>query len=276
MPTQGTHAPASAKVIAEGREDTSWNQVAEWYDTLLEDKGSDHYEDVILPGAMELLRVHSGMSVLDVACGQGILCRRLSAMGARVTGVDAAPKLIEAARARSRDITYEVGDARDLGGLKLGGFDRCACIMALSNFDPMEGALRAMADALKPGGVFVAVITHPCFRVPGESHWGWDEKAKRQYRRTDAYLTPFKREIKMHPGKAAAGKRGGEVSTPTFHRPIGMYVEMLSKAGLLVSDLREWTSKRAADSGPRAAEENRARVEIPLFLGVRAVKVERK
>ena len=262
-------APASKP-----RDDTSWNQVAEWYDTLLEDKGSDHYEEVILPGAADLLGVRKGMSVLDVACGQGILCRRLAAVGAKVTGVDAAPKLIETARKRSPEITYQVADARDLGALKLSGFDRCSCIMALSNFDPMEAALQAIAAALKPGGVFVAIITHPCFRVPGESHWGWDEKAGRQFRRTDAYLTPFKREIKMYPGKAAAGKRGGEVSTPTFHRPIGTYVEMLSKAGLLVSDLREWPSKRVASSGPRAPEENRARVEIPLFLGIRAVRIQ--
>jgi RluA family pseudouridine synthase len=254
------------------REDTSWNQVAEWYDTLLEDKGSDHYEQVILPGAIELLDAKKDMSVLDVACGQGILCRRLATMGARVTGVDAAPKLIEAARARSREITYHVADARDLGALKLSGFDRASCIMALSNFDPLDPALEAIASALKPGGVFVAVITHPCFRVPGESHWGWDDKAKRQFRRTDAYLTPFKRDIQMHPGKAATGKRGGEVSTPTFHRPIGAYVHALSRAGLLITDLREWPSRRAASSGPRAPEENRVRVEIPLFLGIRAVR----
>lgn len=265
-------APPTPAPAGRPRDDTSWNQVAEWYDTLLEDKGSDHYEEVILPGATDLLGVRKGMSVLDVACGQGILCRRLAEIGARVTGVDAAPKLIEAARKRSPEITYHIADARDLGALKLGGFDRCSCIMALSNFDPMQPALESIAAALRPGGVFVAVITHPCFRVPGESHWGWDEKNKRQFRRTDAYLTPFKRDIQMHPGKAAAGKRGGEVSTPTFHRPIGAYVESLSRAGLFVSDLREWTSKRAASSGPRAPEENRARLEIPLFLGIRAVR----
>lgn len=268
VPTPST-APAAA---TKPRDDTSWNQVAEWYDTLLEDKGSDHYEEVILPGAAELLDVRKGMHVLDVACGQGILCRRLAALGAHVTGVDAAPKLIEAARGRSRDITYHIADARNLAALKLTGFDRASCIMALSNFDPLGPALEAIAAALKPGGVFVAVITHPCFRVPGESHWGWDEKAKRQFRRTDAYLTPFKRDIQMHPGKAAAGKRGGEVSTPTFHRPIGAYVESLARAGLLIKDLREWPSMRAASSGPRAPEENRARLEVPLFLGIRAIK----
>ena len=76
----------------------------------------------------------------------------------------------------------------------------------------------------------------------------------------------------MHPGKAARGWPGGDISTPTFHRPIGAYVRALADAGLLVTDLREWPSERAATSGPRAPEENRARLEIPLFLGIRAVR----
>ncbi len=252
--------------------DSSWNEVAGWYDALLEDKGSDHYEQVILPGAIDLLRPRRGMSILDLACGQGILCRRLAEMGVRVTGVDAAPKLIEQAKTRSPQIDYHVADARKLADLDLRDLDAACCVMALSNFDPLEPALRAVANALKPGGSFVAVVTHPAFRAPGQSHWGWDDKAKRQYRRIDAYLNPYRRDIAMHPGKAAHKKSGGDISTPTFHRPIGLYVRALADAGLLITDLKEWASQRAADSGPRAPEENRARLEIPLFMAIRAVK----
>jgi RluA family pseudouridine synthase len=256
------------------KHDTSWNEVAGWYDTLLEDRGSDHYERVILPGVVGLLGVRSGDRVLDVACGQGILARRLATIGAKVTGVDAAPKLIDAAKARSPEIDFHVGDARELGKLKLSGYDAAACVMALSNIDPLDVALSGMSNALRPGGVFAAVIVHPAFRSPGESHWGWDDKAKRQFRRVDAYLTPFRKDMRMHPGKAAQGKTGGEIVTPTFHRPIGEYVGALASAGLLVTDLREWVSEREASSGPRAPEENRSRKEIPLFLGIRAVKVD--
>lgn len=266
-------SPAIDRETATTKHDTSWNEVAGWYDTLLEDRGSDHYERVILPGVLGLLGVRSGDRVLDLACGQGILARRLAAIGAKVTGVDAAPKLIDAARARSPEIEYHVGDARALGSLRLSGFDAAACVMALSNIDPLDVALRGMASSLRPGGVFAAVIVHPAFRAPGESHWGWDDKSKRQFRRVDAYLTPFRKDVRMHPGKAAHGKSGGEIVTPTFHRPIGDYVRALADAGLLVTDLREWISEREATSGPRAPEENRARREIPLFLGIRAVRV---
>jgi RluA family pseudouridine synthase len=278
----GTEVPSTSKALDAARpsesgeltqtqrEDTSWESVAQWYDHMLEDKGNDHYENVILPGTLALLNVKPAMRVLDLACGQGILCRRMQKLGVEVIGVDAAPGLIAAARKRSPQIDYRDHDARDLGSLGLKDLDAVTCVMALSNIDPIEGMLKAVFDALKPGGVLVASISHPAFRVPGESAWGWDEGKMRQFRRVDAYLTANKRAIEMQPGKAAGGQ--GEIKTWTFHRPIGVYVRALAEAGLVVDRLEEWCSQRAATSGPRAPEENRARLEFPLFLGIRAVK----
>ena len=251
-------------------EDTSWDDVAQWYDTLLEDKGNDHYERVILPAAIELLGIEGGHRVLDVACGQGILCRRLGAAGAVVTGLDASPRLIQAAKSRSPESDYRVGDARHLEEFAGAAFDAAACIMALGNIDPLAPLFRGVADALRPGGRFVAIVSHPGFRIPGLSEWGWDPKPGRQYRRIDAYLSHAKKQIKMHPGKAAHD--GDQTATWSYHRPIGAYVNALAAAGLHIDRMNELISLRAADSGPRAPEENRARREIPLFLAIRAVK----
>lgn len=275
-PVESTHSRGTpseqSEESAKPASSTSWNEVAGWYDTLLEDRGSDHYEQVILPGTMQLLGDVKNKRILDVACGQGVLCRRLATLGAEVTGVDAAPKLIESARSRSPRIDYHVADARDLSALHLKNFDAATCIMALSNIDPVKPALQSMADALRPGGRLIAVISHPAFRVPGESDWGWDDKRKRQFRRVDGYLTEFSKQIQMHPGKAAQGRPEGRITTPTFHRPIGMYIRAISESGMRLVDFREWTSKRAASSGPRAPEENRARLEFPLFAAFVAEK----
>jgi hypothetical protein len=137
--------------------------------------------------------------------------------------------------------------------------------------DPLAPVMQAVAAALKPGGTFVWVITHPAFRAPGQSDWAWDPKTARQYRRIDGYLSPGQKPIDMNPGKAARGEQ--TATTWTFHRPLQTYVEALARAGMLVDRLEEWPSLRASTSGPRAAEENRARREIPLFLGVRARKL---
>src|ERR687894_1645683 len=42
-----------------------------------------------------------GKTALDVGCGAGLLSEPLARLGAKVTGIDAAPELIEAARAHA-------------------------------------------------------------------------------------------------------------------------------------------------------------------------------
>jgi SAM-dependent methyltransferase len=183
---------------------------------------------------------------------------------------------VQAAERRARDegvdrlCRYRVGDARELVNVEPVEYDAAICIMALANIDPLAPVMQGVAAALKPGGHFVWVITHPAFRPAGQSDWGWDAKQARQYRRIDGYLSPGQKPIEMNPGKAARGQK--TETTWTFHRPLQTYVEAMAQAGLLVQRLEEWPSLRASTSGPRAAEENRARREIPLFLGVRGVK----
>jgi hypothetical protein len=75
----------------------------------------------------------------------------------------------------------------------------------------------------------------------------------------------------MNPAQAAEGKPA--VTTVTWHRPIEVYVQAFASAGLLIDALEEWPSHRVSEPGPRAAEEDRARREIPMFLALRARKV---
>jgi SAM-dependent methyltransferase len=300
--------------------DTSWDHVASWYDSLVGEERSDHFEKVIGPGTLRLLRPDSVRRVLDIACGPGSLGRQLAAMGIEAVGVDASPRLIEAARKRSQGGTdrqeprpaarYEVGDARELTALRetleagAGPFDAATCVMALMNIDPLEPVFRGAAGLLREGGALVAVILHPAFRAPGQTSWGWDGDARtmgrskfdpraraghearsplrdtprtgapgrlRQYRRVDGYLSAGQSPITMNPGKVAHG--AAPVTTWTFHRPIQAYVKALADAGFVIESLEEWPSMRQSEPhGARASEENRARREIPMFLGVRAVK----
>lgn len=316
----------------ENGSDAGWDHVADWYEGLVASRGSDHHERVIYPGTLRLLEPKAGMRVLDVACGEGELCRRLAALGVDTLGVDAAPRLIAAAkRATERDgdrpgsggrearargaAEFQVADATRLHETKLamatgseGGasgnlFDAATCVMALMNIAPVEPVMAGVARWLKPGGRFVGVILHPAFRSPGQTSWQWDEvrdedrdardgrdgrgarpsraparsgrppvaATVRQYRRVDAYLSPAQRPIVMNPGAEAKGAEA--VTTLTHHRPIQVYVRALAQAGLLVDAMEEWASARRSEPGPRAAEEDRARREIPMFLAIRAVRV---
>ncbi|MBX3357539.1 MAG: methyltransferase domain-containing protein [Phycisphaeraceae bacterium] len=269
-------APSASEPVPSDRGgNTSWEAVAGWYDQMHE-RGNDHYQQVILPGVLRLLQPDRGQQILDVACGQGILSRHLAALGVHATGVEASPSLVELARQRGSGAegvpppAYLVGDARDLSSLGPDRFDAAACVMALGNIEPLEPVMKGVADALKPGGRFVFVVSHPAFRAAGQTSWGWDDAAKLQFRRVDGYLSAGQKEIEMHPGRRAQG--AGGATTWSFHRPIQTYVRTLIAAGFLIQALEEWPGQRTSEPGPRAKAENRARREIPLFLGIRAVK----
>jgi len=261
-------------------DDTSWDHVANWYDQLLTERRSDHYDQVIIPGTVRLIAPTPHDRILDLACGQGVVTRALAAAakGAELLGLDSAEALIDAARAHaaadpnSAGADFRVADVRALRTYPLqpASFDGVSCVMSLSNFDPLEPVLADVAHLLKPGGRFVAVISHPGFRIPGQTAWGWDAQARRQYRRIDSYLSPTKHAIEMNPGQAASG--APSVKTWTFHRPLSAYINALAAAGLRVDRLEEWSGQRVSQPGPRADEENRARREIPLFVAIRAVK----
>jgi ubiquinone/menaquinone biosynthesis C-methylase UbiE len=249
-----------------------WGDVADWYDQLVGESGSEYHREVVLPGTLKLLAPKPGDHVLDLACGQGVLCRLLAAKGITATGVDAAAELIRAARHRAVDagsapMQFHIGDARDLPFLTDGQFTAAACVLAIQNMHPLGPVFTEAARLIQPGGKLVIVMMHPCFRGPKETAWGWDAAKSIQYRRTDRYLLPRKTPIVTHPGKDP-GKY-----TWSFHKPIESYVKSLRNAGLLIDAMEEWPSHKKSTSGPRAAAENVAREEIPMFMAIRAVKL---
>jgi ubiquinone/menaquinone biosynthesis C-methylase UbiE len=246
---------------------TDWGPVADWYDQLVGESGSEYHREVVIPGVLRMLGTIPGNSVLDIACGQGVLCRAMRERGLEVTGVDAARELIAAAKERGPDsIHYHIGDARDLSFLPPDHFSAATCVLAIQNIQPIKPVFEGAARILRPGGRFVVILLHPCFRGAKETSWGWDESTNTQYRRVDRYLVPRKAPIVMHPGSK------DQQYTWTFHRPLEMYFKAIGQAGLMVDAMEEWPSHKTSTSGPRAAAENTSRREIPMFLALRAVK----
>lgn len=266
----GRHRPDAQSALRPGSAGapTDWGLVARWYDELVGESGSEYHREVVIPGTLRLLGLKAGDTLLDVACGQGVLCRIVHEQGVHATGVDAAPELVRLARQRSDPaVQYHVGDARDLSFLPAGQFTAATCILAIQNIHPILPVFQSVRRSLVDGGRFVMVMMHPCFRGPKETSWSWDEARRVQYRRVDRYLIPRKAPIVMNPGKAP------DKYTWSFHKPIESYVKALRNAGLLIDAIEEWTSHKTTKAGPRAHSENTARKEIPLFMAVRAVKL---
>jgi ubiquinone/menaquinone biosynthesis C-methylase UbiE len=261
------------------RKRTSWGHVTGWYDALLSQEGT-YQRDLILPNLLRLLDLKRGEKVLDLACGQGFFAREFAKSGASVTGVDISRELIELARKTSPpEITYKVSPADRLPFIKDGEIDKIVMILAAQNIEDFRSVLMECKRVLRPGGTFSMVINHPAFRIPKNSAWDWDPETGDQYRRIDRYLSEQTIKIDMHPGKTAVQKRrqpSGEIrpgasnQTLSFHRPLQSYFKHLTNQGFAVTRLEEWVSNRKSQPGPRAAAENRARKEIPLFLFMEA------
>jgi ubiquinone/menaquinone biosynthesis C-methylase UbiE len=245
---------------------TSWNKSADWYDDLL--AGEDTYQrQVILPNLLRLMDIQKGESVLELGCGTGFFCHEFEKAGAKVTGIDLGADLIEIAKKNVPTGEFYVASAESLPAVSSESADKVVFILSLQNMSKMAGAIAEAARVVKEKGRMFFVLNHPAFRIPGASSWGWDERAKTQYRRLDSYLSEKKSKIFMHPGQSAS-----EV-TWSFHAPLQYYFKAFQKNQLAVERLEEWVSHKKTHEGPRAEAENRSRAEFPLFMALVARKV---
>ncbi len=250
-----------------GKKNTSWGGVAEWYSELLGKEGT-YQKEVVLPNLLRMMNLQKGETILDLACGEGFFSRAFAEFDVKIIGVDVARNLIDIAKKTpSKRIAYKVSAAHKLEFLDSGSIDKVAIILSVQNMEDIQKVFAECARVLKVGGTMHMVMNHPAFRIPKRSSWGWDEKELAQYRRLDAYMSESTEKIQMHPGDKPSEY------TLSFHRPLQVYFKNLKKSGLLVRGLEEWISNRKSEPGPRAGEENRIRKEIPLFLTLEIVKV---
>ena len=98
----------------------------------------------------------AGETVIDVGCGAGLLCEPLARMGAAVTGVDAAPENIEAAKAHAAlsgvAIDYRAGEIAEQG---LGQFDIVTSMEVIEHVTDPAAFIAELARHMKPDGLLL-------------------------------------------------------------------------------------------------------------------------
>ncbi len=104
-----------------------------------------------------------GARVLDAGCGGGLLSEALARTGAKVTGIDLAPGMIEVARLHAAEqglkIDYRLAAAETLASESPETFDVVTCMEMLEHVPQPESTLAALARLVRPGGdVFVSTI----------------------------------------------------------------------------------------------------------------------
>lgn len=129
------------------------------------------HNDGIIETILDYAGVEAGVTVLDVACGTGVLFPDyLNRHVKSVTGVDVSPVMIEYARkkAASADprITLLVGDVEEIELSQR--FDRCVVYNAFPHFPAPKRLLDSLADKLSEGGRLT--IAHGMSRAALDQH----------------------------------------------------------------------------------------------------------
>ena len=97
----------------------------------------------------------SGKRALDVGCGAGLLAEPLARLGAKVTAVDAAPELVEVARAHAAGAGLSI-DYRAVGVEALeGAFDLVTAMEVIEHVADPAAFVAALAARLAPGGLLI-------------------------------------------------------------------------------------------------------------------------
>src|SRR5262249_29473387 len=108
---------------------------------------------------------NTGLSILDLGCGSGLVGASVSTLAAKLIGVDMSPEMIELARARGIYDQLEVAEITEWLERGQTQFDLVISCDCLIYFGDLGAVTRAAAKRLKPGG-FLAMSMERGDRYP--------------------------------------------------------------------------------------------------------------
>jgi len=216
----------------------AWNESAGAWEDFVEG-GLDLYRlEVHGPALLAACRPVEDLRVLDVGCGQGYFTRQLASEGGHVVGIDAAAKQIENARrheeVRPLGIEYRAMDAARISRYwSPGRFDLVTACMAFHDMPDPLATLKASARVLRKQGRLVFTIPHPGTDTPYRE-WERDELGRKVALKIDRYFDSGPRTTQWRMARLNL-----HWETPSWHRPLTEWSEMIRTAGFVIRRLDE-------------------------------------
>ena len=238
--------------------------------------GFDVYRDrVNTPAFLMMLPAVTGLSGLDIGCGEGGNTRELARRGAFMTALDVSTTFLRHARETERNeplgIAYVHADAACMPFAAV-AFDFATAFMSLMDMPDQTAVLGEAHRVLRPGGFLQFSILHPCFVPP----------YRRVVREADGrtvraieiagYFNNIDGRVDRWWFTAAPAEQRARVSPfqePRFHRTLSTWLNLVIASGFALEELGEPCADEAiAEAVPAVADTRVA----PLFLHVRARK----
>jgi 2-polyprenyl-3-methyl-5-hydroxy-6-metoxy-1,4-benzoquinol methylase len=247
-----------------------WDKNADYWNERM-GEGNEFHRVLIAPAQERLLNLRRGDTVLDVGCGNGQFARQMAALGAHVVALDAAPRMIENAKANANEhnqaIEYRVIDATDREALMSLGerrFDAAVCTMTIMDMASISPLLSALQRTLKPVSRFVFSVCHPCFNSARVRLVAEEETSDKGVMRT-RYSVNVSDYARARAARGVAMK-DQPVAQYYFDRPISVLFNACFASGFVLDGLEEPTFQTSNDDG-RANWRNLT--EIPPVLVAR-------
>jgi len=245
--------------------------------TRLARAGCDIYRDYVnTPAFLAMLPDVSGLTGLDIGCGEGHNTRLLAGRGARMAGIDISPTFIAAARQAGADdprgVEFRVADACELP-FEDRSFDFATAFMSLMDMPDARPALREARRVLTPDGFCQFSISHPCTNTP-HRRLIRDEDGRERALEIGGYFDPPSGRVDEWiftgaPPELREGLRRFRV--PCLHRTLSWWLNAVVDAGLVIERVNEpRADDRAARECPKVADTRL----VPYFLHVRCRRAE--
>ena len=140
----------------------------------LERDAAEAYERYLVPAffgpfaerLIELAEPRPADRALDVACGTGIVARRIASRVYRTVGLDLNPAMLDVARAADPTIEWLAGDAAAMP-VPDESFDLVVCQQGLQFLPDRAAGLRELRRALAPGGRLAVSVWRAAEHNPG-------------------------------------------------------------------------------------------------------------
>ena len=169
------------------------------------DSFAPHYDQTMLHGLGYRAHLHlrtladrvlppeaKGLRILDLGCGTGLVgdAFRDVARGGRLDGIDIAPKMIEAARARGIYDELIAGDLETALHAPGPAYDLMLAADTMIYLGDLKPTFTGVAKRLSPGGVYI-------FAVESKDGDGWEQTPAHRFRHSESYVRTLATEAAL-------------------------------------------------------------------------------